>query len=618
MIRCDNRCVCDKCGQHYSCDSGVPHECPTADVEETEATMQADKLAEATLVNARQDKDLELHGRLIDDMAKRIVSLEDGGRSRSAGGATVPNEYRVTKDGDSWCASGPGFENLVESPSAFGDTPLEALERLFRQRSDADRDVVWERQMEEGEQRAQDAEAMVVKLARRLESAEARISELEALKTPRLQCLRDEIGSMEEKHDAEGAAKIALQILTNWREEALQRGEENARLERELRQQKSDDVNRWRLHGEGCHEQNLRLERTLSTVDTLEKRAEKLQQENEELHKRIADVIAGIPNIVLHHLATTATAEPAEMSVGFGELRLALVETTDASESDRLHKAGQPELLRIATVRARQLNSALNYSESLEKKLQAREERIQQMDGILKADRIAAKLTREALERELVDAENERDELLEARKAKQRVGGNSPTNMAEVECLVEDLQASKRLALDLESRLASAEKERDEARSAAWPPKPDEPQGGLGYCAAELNAKVRFPGQWYPSWSFLCDRCAPKKASATPPDTSLEWRKAHPCPHEAEVRANGCARGPEAGCYCHNSPARYTPEELHGEKAAPVCEGPEVWEKKELLEASIRDVGNVLDWMPMEDVRRNVLYDALGVLRQLE
>ncbi len=326
MSRFDNRCVCDKCGRHYSCDSGVPHECPTADVEMTEATM-SDKLAEATLVNARQDKDLELHGKSIADLACRVQSLE--GSRRSPGGPTVPNEYRITKDGDSWCASGPGFENLMESPSAFGDTPLEAMAMLFRQSN-----VVIDLSVE-----------------KRTQAADARIRELEALKTPRLQCLRDAIGSIEEKHDAEGAAKIALHVLNRWREEAMARGEAIGRLER-----------------------------------------------------------------------------------------------------------------------------------------------------VIEADRIAAKLTREAL----------------------------------------------------------------------------------------LHI------------------------------TPLEWRKAHPCPHEAEVRANGCARGPEASCYCHNSPARYTPEELHGEKDGAPSEGLEDREKKDLLEASIRDVCNVLDWMPMEDVRRNVLYDALGVLRQLQ
>jgi len=63
---------------------------------------------------------------LHDDLARRVAELE----KRPAG---VENSYLVTRDGNSWCASGPGFINLMESPNAFGDTPLDALSMLFRQ-----------------------------------------------------------------------------------------------------------------------------------------------------------------------------------------------------------------------------------------------------------------------------------------------------------------------------------------------------------------------------------------------------------------------------------------------------------------------------------------------------
>jgi hypothetical protein len=38
----------------------------------------------------------------------------------------------LKKDGDSWCATGPGFENLQESPAGFGDTKLEAMASLAK------------------------------------------------------------------------------------------------------------------------------------------------------------------------------------------------------------------------------------------------------------------------------------------------------------------------------------------------------------------------------------------------------------------------------------------------------------------------------------------------------
>lgn len=40
----------------------------------------------------------------------------------------ISGNYRVFKDGDSWCAVGPGFENLAESTAGFGDTFSEAME----------------------------------------------------------------------------------------------------------------------------------------------------------------------------------------------------------------------------------------------------------------------------------------------------------------------------------------------------------------------------------------------------------------------------------------------------------------------------------------------------------
>lgn len=38
----------------------------------------------------------------------------------------------VQKDGTQWCATGPGFINLQESPAGFGNTPQQAVDELIR------------------------------------------------------------------------------------------------------------------------------------------------------------------------------------------------------------------------------------------------------------------------------------------------------------------------------------------------------------------------------------------------------------------------------------------------------------------------------------------------------
>lgn len=39
----------------------------------------------------------------------------------------------IFMDGDQWCAVGPGFDNLQESPAGFGDTALEAFAALAKE-----------------------------------------------------------------------------------------------------------------------------------------------------------------------------------------------------------------------------------------------------------------------------------------------------------------------------------------------------------------------------------------------------------------------------------------------------------------------------------------------------
>lgn len=39
---------------------------------------------------------------------------------------------RIERDGNAWCATGPGFENLQESHAGFGGTKLEAMAELAK------------------------------------------------------------------------------------------------------------------------------------------------------------------------------------------------------------------------------------------------------------------------------------------------------------------------------------------------------------------------------------------------------------------------------------------------------------------------------------------------------
>jgi len=42
----------------------------------------------------------------------------------------VESSYTITKDGDQWCAVGPGFIDLQQPEAAFADTPIDALYEL--------------------------------------------------------------------------------------------------------------------------------------------------------------------------------------------------------------------------------------------------------------------------------------------------------------------------------------------------------------------------------------------------------------------------------------------------------------------------------------------------------
>ena len=76
-----------------------------------------DLLVEALSAGANKDRIIELatHWGCNDDDARTYA------------------EHRgllVDRDGNMWCASGPGFKNIQESPCGFGETKLEAMAKL--------------------------------------------------------------------------------------------------------------------------------------------------------------------------------------------------------------------------------------------------------------------------------------------------------------------------------------------------------------------------------------------------------------------------------------------------------------------------------------------------------
>lgn len=79
-----------------------------------------DILVEAWALGAKMDRIMELaakwgcHDADADNYAARV-------------GVTI------SLDGNMWCATGPGFVNVQESPAGFGDTKLEAMAELARE-----------------------------------------------------------------------------------------------------------------------------------------------------------------------------------------------------------------------------------------------------------------------------------------------------------------------------------------------------------------------------------------------------------------------------------------------------------------------------------------------------
>lgn len=62
--------------------------------------------------------------------SKLYLRQEQGPTAAQLHDIESAEEYRIFKDGDRWCAVGPGFRNLQEDPAGFGPTPHAALANL--------------------------------------------------------------------------------------------------------------------------------------------------------------------------------------------------------------------------------------------------------------------------------------------------------------------------------------------------------------------------------------------------------------------------------------------------------------------------------------------------------
>lgn len=79
-----------------------------------------------------QFKKGEPHRIILDYLpfARAVLALATPAPTQAATGGEA---YRVFKDGDQWCAVGPGFIDLQQSPAGFADTPGLALESLMKE-----------------------------------------------------------------------------------------------------------------------------------------------------------------------------------------------------------------------------------------------------------------------------------------------------------------------------------------------------------------------------------------------------------------------------------------------------------------------------------------------------
>jgi len=76
-------------------------------------------LVEACALGAKRER--------IDELAaKWFCDNDDADEFAKRAGITL------SLDGNAWCATGPGFENLQESPAGFGDSKLKAMAELAK------------------------------------------------------------------------------------------------------------------------------------------------------------------------------------------------------------------------------------------------------------------------------------------------------------------------------------------------------------------------------------------------------------------------------------------------------------------------------------------------------
>ena len=79
--------------------------------------------------------DICIEGTALGADPARVTELAHKWRCDDADANEYANRAGITinRHGNVWCATGPGFTNLQESPAGFGDTKLEAMAALAKE-----------------------------------------------------------------------------------------------------------------------------------------------------------------------------------------------------------------------------------------------------------------------------------------------------------------------------------------------------------------------------------------------------------------------------------------------------------------------------------------------------
>lgn len=107
------------------------HDGVAADIRESDFALCMWPLSPADRMGAWN---IVVEGLALGAKSERVAELAQKWGCNDADADNYANRLGVTLqlDGNAWCATGPGFQNLQESPAGFGETKLEAMAELAK------------------------------------------------------------------------------------------------------------------------------------------------------------------------------------------------------------------------------------------------------------------------------------------------------------------------------------------------------------------------------------------------------------------------------------------------------------------------------------------------------